>query len=80
MSGRGKFATALERGDVVAALMAAPFGYRSQYIGGRFENGFRFTIDDGRTAEAPTLLDAVRAALAVSVSPSENRNDEGSAP
>jgi len=54
----------LGRGDVVSAILAAPFGYTSQ----RTASGYRFTIhaDASRpesVGEGPSLLEAVRAAI-----------------
>lgn len=55
---------ALEAGDVLRALMVAPFGYTSERIGGLF----RFTVESGkfagRVGESPDLLEAVRQAVA----------------
>ena len=59
-----RFQEALGRGDVVTALVVAPFGYRSQLLG----SGYRFTIESGpmrgQRGEGSTLLVAVRNALA----------------
>jgi len=54
------FERMLEEGDVLMALLVAPFGYTSR----RLADGFEFRIDDAPQSKGTgeTLLDAVRAA------------------
>lgn len=66
MTATEKFDDAVSRGDAVVALMAAPFGYRSEHDG----TVFRFKITSGPLArnvgEGRELIDAIRGALSVS--------------